>query len=116
LKVITDGQAAVHFFVEPAQEQGSTLLSLVLLDLNLPGLSGLNVLAKIRSESRMPKIPVIIFSASNQQADIDACYAHGCNGYIVKPGNPDQLKAVMSGVRDFWLRDNRRARIQGPVL
>jgi CheY-like chemotaxis protein len=107
LKVISDGRKAVEFFEETAN---SVLdLGLVLLDLNLPGLSGLKVLSQIRKSPHISHVPVVVFSASNQPSDISASYAGGCNAYLVKPGDPDRLKSIVGLLKDFWLVENRRA-------
>ncbi len=108
LRVISDGQKAVEYF-EAAASQAAIDLSLVLLDLNLPGLSGLSVLAQIRKSPHVAKVPVIIFSASSQPSDISASYAGGCNAYLVKPGDPDRLKSIVGLLKEFWIVENRRS-------
>jgi two-component system response regulator len=114
LKVIKNGQDAADFF-DPARADAaaSAHLSLVILDLNLPGRSGLEVLAQIRKKSRLPTVPVVFFSASNHQADIDSCYRAGCNAYLIKPNDPERLRHLVSLVHDFWLSENRHP---GPVM
>jgi CheY-like chemotaxis protein len=106
LKVITDGQKASDFFVSSQADASAMPLSLVILDLNLPGESGFKVLSNIRSKSKYPKVPVILFSASNQQSDIEAGYAEGCNAYLVKPSEPDRLKEIVAAINDFWVKAN----------
>ena len=108
LKVISDGQEAVDYFDNSARISPGDL-SLVLLDLNLPGLSGLKVLSHIRKRPGLAELPVVIFSASNQPSDIAASYAEGCNAYLVKPGDPDRLKTIVAAIKDFWILENRRA-------
>lgn len=112
LKVITDGQAASDYF-SSVVESAEKPLALVLLDLNLPGRSGLEVLAQIRSTYKFAKVPVIIFSASSQQSDVDACYAGGCNSYLVKPNGPDGLKDLIALVYSYWIQRNKTSRLQG---
>jgi CheY-like chemotaxis protein len=105
LHVIADGQAAIDYFDPAAQPQlppGS--LALVLLDLNLPGRSGLEVLAHIRKNSRIPAVPVVMFSASNQPKDIDACYTEGCNAYLIKPTDSAGLRQTVALIAATWLQ------------
>ena len=107
LHVIPSGQAAVDYFdctapSEPSPER----VRLVMLDLNLPGRSGHYILGQIRRASRCPRIPVVIFSASNQQKDIDACYAEGCNAYLIKPTDSTGLRQMISLVTDTWLKED----------
>lgn len=81
--------------------------SLVLLDLNMPQLGGLDVLDAIRADAELHDIPVVMLSTSDEQADIQACYKRGANGYLVKPPDllvfAETLKATLS----FWLGVNR---------
>jgi len=113
LQVITNGQAAADFFISSQGAETIKPLALVLLDLNLPGQSGLQVLVHIRKNSKYEKVPVIIFSASSQQNDIDMCYADGCNAYVVKPSDPESLKAIVTTISEFWLKVNRYSRTPG---
>jgi len=107
LLVIPSGQAAVDYFDPAAHPQPPPeSLRLVLLDLNLPGRSGHYVLGQIRRASRTPRIPVVIFSASNQQKDIDACYAEGCNAYLIKPTDSQGLRDMIALVATTWLTEN----------
>src|ERR1700744_4605349 len=106
LRVITDGQQAADFFDPEKTGQPPVALSLVILDLNLPGRSGLEVLRQIRSKFPFAKVPVVLFTASSEQSDIDSCYEAGCNGYVVKPNNPEDLKTLISVIHDFWIKEN----------
>jgi two-component system response regulator len=116
LKVITNGQEAADFF-DASKDRDTPFrpLSLVILDLNLPGRSGMEVLAQIRKKSRYRTVPVILFSASNQQTDIDACYLEGCNAYLIKPNDPEGLRYLVSLINDFWLKENRYSKLPGTV-
>ena len=116
LKVITNGQEAADFF-DATKNQGTPFspLALVILDLNLPGRSGMEVLAQIRKKSRYQTVPVILFSASNQQSDIDACYLEGCNAYLIKPNDPEGLRNLVTLINDFWLKENRYSNLPGAV-
>jgi len=116
LRVITNGREASEFFMAPqGEEKLDPPLALVLLDLNLPGHSGLEVLTHIRTKSEYGKVPVILFSASSQQSDVDSCYAAGCNAYVVKPSDPDRLRALVVTINEFWLKENRYSKTPGGI-
>ena len=71
----------------------------IVLDLNLPGTDGREVLATVKEDRNLQTIPIIIFSTSSNPKDIEACYGHGVSGYIVKPMNSGQLQDYS---RDFY--------------
>jgi len=115
LKVITSGEEATTYFDATSEQSNASPLALVILDLNLPGRSGLEVLTHIRTQSKFRKVPVLLFSASSQQSDIDSCYAAGCNAYLVKPSDPEQLNDMVAVINDFWLKINRYSTPPGSV-
>ena len=80
---------------------------LVLLDLNMPGKSGLDVLKWIRTQPRISTLPIVVITSSNQDSDIHRAYLLGANGYLIKPGKPDELLVMVKGIRDYWLAQNR---------
>jgi CheY-like chemotaxis protein len=110
LVVVTDGNSAVEYLSQStADENGAeqTLPCLVLLDLNMPAKSGLEVLTWIRTQSPCSNVPVIMFTSSHQDADIDRAYSQHANGFLVKPNKPDQLLMMIKALRDYWLVQNR---------
>jgi len=108
LKILTNGQEALQFFaaVAKAQSSAKTRPGLVLLDLNLPGRSGLEVLGEIRSHETLRVTPVIIYTSSNQAVDIAEAYRRGCSAYLVKPGSPAKMRNLVSVLTTFWLKEN----------
>jgi diguanylate cyclase (GGDEF)-like protein len=76
---------------------------LILLDLNLPGLSGHELLGLLKSDSRLARIPVIVLTGSMANEDIARAYASHANCYIRKPVDIDQLLTIMQSVGNFWL-------------
>jgi len=80
------------------------LPSLILLDLNLPGLDGGDVLATIKNTPSMQKLPVVIMTSSGAQVDIDRCYEAGANSYVVKPVDLDGFLAAITRLRDYWFK------------
>jgi CheY-like chemotaxis protein len=114
VRVITNGQEAADVLgASPEKAAEAPPLSLIILDLNLPGRSGLEVLQTIRSKGRFPKVPVILFSASNRQEDIDSCYLAGANAYLVKPSASEELRTLVKLIHDFWLKANHYSKVCG---
>ncbi|MFD1159954.1 response regulator [Roseovarius aestuarii] len=77
--------------------------SLIILDLNLPGLTGLEVLERIKSDGRLQMTPVVVMTSSTDQRDINACYRAGANAYLQKPMELDRLFSSVSRLTAFWL-------------
>jgi len=77
---------------------------LVLLDLNMPGTDGREVLAKVKSDETLKKIPVIVMTSSRDQSDIDACYRAGANSYVVKPVDLQGFMEAIARLRDYWFQ------------
>ena len=82
-----DGQEAIDYFQDGMQSQ----VSLVILDLNLPKVDGMEVLKFIKKNSRCRSVPVVILSTSSDQKTIDNAYKNGANGYFVKPASYEDL-------------------------
>jgi CheY-like chemotaxis protein len=99
LEVVGDGQDALD-----ALQSGRPLPSLVLLDLNLPGVSGKEVLERIRANPRLQQLPVVVLSTSNAPADVAFAYGLHANAYVRKPNGFVALKHVAAAIKDFWVR------------
>jgi CheY-like chemotaxis protein len=83
-------------------ESGPALPGVILLDLNLPGMSGGEVLGQIKSDPSLRTIPVIVLTTSNDTRDIEQCYEAGANSYVQKPVDfPGFLRAVQA-LTDYW--------------
>ena len=76
---------------------------LVLLDLNLPGLDGRDVLRKVKSDPELRTIPVVVLTTSNAEQDIQRCYAEGANTYIQKPVDLQGFFQSISRLKDYWV-------------
>ncbi|MGV3558321.1 response regulator [Larkinella arboricola] len=85
-------------------ETVSILPSFLLLDLNMPQMSGFDVLTRLRSDPRYTLMPVLIFSTSNAQPDVDRAYELGANSYVKKPASFADYKSVVEDLCNFWLR------------
>ena len=91
--VLRDGQEAVEYFFPEGKGMaaGRVMPLLVLLDLNLPGVDGYQVLARLKADERTRRIPVIILTTTDDPRDIERCYDLGCNVYITKPVEYEQF-------------------------
>ena len=76
---------------------------IILLDLNLPSMSGREVLQKLKTDQRFRSIPVIILTSSNQEEDVTFCYDTGANTYIIKEPSFAGLLAAIKVVKEYWL-------------
>lgn len=93
--LIDNGQSAVDYLGAPPCEQGMHECLLILLDLNLPVLSGYEVLERIKSDDRTKQIPVIILTTTDIPQEIARCYELGCNLFITKPVQYDEFCTVV---------------------
>lgn len=75
----------------------------ILLDLNMPGMDGRDILRSIKTHPKLKQVPVVVLSSSNDPEDITSCYRDGANSYMVKPPNFDGLVKSMEAFRNFWL-------------
>jgi CheY-like chemotaxis protein len=80
--------------------------SAILLDLNLPGTDGRDVLEQLKQDCNLKEIPVIIFTTSSNPKDIEFCYQKGANGYLIKPVDSVKLEKTVRAFVDYWLEAN----------
>lgn len=100
-----NGEQALAFLYRTGayeNRQRSPRPSLIVLDLNLPGTDGREVLRRIKQNETLKKIPIVVFTTSNHPQDIEDCYQYGVNSYIVKPINFAQLKRDIQTIVDYW--------------
>ena len=109
LRVIRNGRDAVDYLAGNGRfsdRQRYPLPSLVLLDLHLPAVSGMEVLEWIRQQPQFQLLPVVIFSGSSLENDQQQALQRGANDFIVKPLNMSRVQDVLRSVLDRWLKDN----------
>lgn len=102
-----NGAQALEFLYHTGQYQDRQRFprpNLIVLDLNLPGIDGRDVLRRVKQNEKLKTIPVVVFTTSNNPQDIEDCYQSGVNSYIVKPINFNQLKRDMQVVIDYWFK------------
>ena len=104
LFVVQDGEAATQFLRNEVGYETVPTPNVVLLDLNLPGKHGREVLSEIKNDRMLLHIPVIVISNSQAVEDIDEVYELGGNGYLVKSGDLDEYFAAVKALVDFWMR------------
>jgi len=109
LSVAKDGVEAMEFLHKAGSFADARRPDLIFLDLNLPRKDGREVLAEIKGDSQLKRIPVIILTTSRAERDIIASYDLGANCYIVKPADPDQFFEVIHRTEQFWLTTVARA-------
>ncbi len=103
LHVSTDGAAALAYLRRESGFEDAARPDLILLDLNLPKLDGREVLAKIKDDEDLRRIPVVIMTSSEDEQDIVKSYEHHANCYLTKPIDVDDFIAMVRSIEDFWL-------------
>ena len=98
MSVVRDGTEALEFLTNPDCPRPD----LTLLDINLPGVNGHQVLAAIKKNPRLKSIPVMMFSSSDAPEDVQQAYETCANCYVRKPRNLDEFFRVMSAIESFW--------------
>jgi two-component system, response regulator len=97
--VCRDGAEALDFFADGA----GPVPKVILLDLKLPKVDGLEVLERLKSDNRTKSIPIVVLTSSSEEPDIEKAYALGANSYIVKPVDFEAFARAVSDVGLYWL-------------
>ena len=105
LAVVRDGLEALALALDPSTDERPGLM---LLDLVLPRLSGVDVIARLRESPRTRTMPIVVLSSSSEPDDIGASYAAGANSYLVKPREFTSLERLLRHATQYWLRHNER--------
>lgn len=105
--VACDGVQALALLHAPNGER--LVPDLILLDLKMPRLDGIDVLRALRANESTQRIPVVMFSSSNERSDVRRCYELGANSYVQKPVNFDEYEAALRLVTSYWLGLNQVA-------
>lgn len=111
LHLAMDGREALHYLAGTGPFEDRTahpLPQLVVLDINLPHHTGLEVLQWIRAQAALRTLIVIILTSSSSLSDLREAYTLGVNSYLLKPGNPEDMVALLDLVNRYWLGVNQR--------
>jgi CheY-like chemotaxis protein len=105
--VVKNGQQALDFLSGGGvrREPGNPIL--VMLDLKLPQVHGLEVLRRVKSDPQLKNIPIVVFTSSHEESDLQKSYALGANAYVVKPGVFDEYKRALQTLGAFWTAVNQ---------
>lgn len=109
IAVARDGEEALDFLFGERSDDGRSLdsLKLVLLDLKLPKLDGIEVLREIRSRPETKLLPVVVMTSSAEDRDLLACYRLGVNSYIQKPVSFDKFQQAVQTLGLYWVEMNQ---------
>jgi len=103
LSVVEDGAEALAFLRREEPYQDAPRPDLVLLDLNLPGVDGFEVLTLVKQDEQLKKIPIIVMTTSDAEHDILKSYNLHANAYVTKPLDVEEFIEVVRALEDFWL-------------
>jgi two-component system, chemotaxis family, response regulator Rcp1 len=103
LTVLKDGVEALAFLRRQEAYDNAVIPHLILLDLNLPKKDGREVLAEIKADDKLKRIPVVVLTTSQDEQDIFKSYNLHANCYVTKPVDLEQFMTVVKSIEDFWL-------------
>ena len=101
--VVSDGEAALDFVYRRAPYTGAPRPDMILLDLNLPKKDGREVLAVIKGDNDLKRIPVVVLTTSKEEEDVHRAYNLAANCYVTKPVEFEEFMKVIRAIEDFWL-------------
>ncbi len=102
INVVPDGTNALKYLKKSGEYAHVRKPDLIVLDLNLPGKNGIEILKEIKADNDLRHIPVVILTTSAAEEDVVNSYNLGVNCYITKPMDLDQFKNVVQSIRQFW--------------
>ena len=103
IDVVRDGELALRYLAKESEFKNVETPDLILLDINLPKIDGIDVLNAIKNDSGLSLIPVIILTTSDDERDILKSYQARANCYITKPVNYNNFMDVIKTLKDFWI-------------
>jgi len=109
---VKDGVEALDFVGGTGAYDGRDMREtprLILLDMTMPKMGGLDVLRALKADARTRAIPVVVMTVSNQERDLSDCYALGANGFVTKPIGLKELTDAVAKIGMYWLLVNRQA-------
>lgn len=106
---LTNGDDALRYLAgagEYADRRKYPLPALMLLDLKLPGMTGIQLLQWMRVQGEVKRIPVVVLTTDNNPDTINAAYDLGANSYLVKPGNTAEIARMVQAIQNYWVKLN----------
>ncbi len=107
-KIANSGTEMLQYLRE-ADEQNDCLPRLILMDINMNGMNGFDVIRELRNNNRTQLVPIIAFSTSDSPNDVRRAYQLGVNAYLIKPGGYQSTGELLERTFAFWLADNIRS-------
>ncbi len=116
---VHDGEEALEYLRATgrhASRSGQPVPGVILLDIKLPRVDGLEVLAEVKTDARLRRIPVVLFTSAGQESEVLRGYKLGANSYVVKPVDFERFEDVVRQLSSYWLGVNRGPErpVQGP--
>ena len=102
MNVVTDGEEAINYLFRRGEYKNAARPDLILLDINMPKKSGLEVLALIKQDEDLKRIPVVILTTSEDERDIAKSYEHYASCFITKPVNFQSFQEIVGQLKSFW--------------
>jgi CheY-like chemotaxis protein len=96
---VTDGEKALEFLRDPSKPRPG----LILLDLNMPRMNGIEFLSRVKQDSALKAIPVVVLTTSREEADRFNSFEQSVAGYMIKPVDYDQFVTIMRTIKDYWM-------------
>jgi chemotaxis family two-component system response regulator Rcp1 len=103
IQVARDGAEGLEKVLAPLEQRSSKRPDLILLDLNLPKISGHDVLTRLKSNPQTCRIPVIVLTSSRAESDVRRAYESHANAYLKKPSTLDGLLSAAQDIKNFWM-------------
>lgn len=103
LHIVEDGEAALDFLYQRKSFTDAVRPDLILLDLNLPKISGRDVLKQVKQNKQLASIPIIVLSSSEDADDIKETYSLNANSFVTKPVKVEDFIAVVNSIEQFWI-------------
>lgn len=104
LRIVRDGREALDYLLHasPYSSSNAPTPDLLLLDLNMPKMTGSDLLGRLKHDPNLRSIPVVVFTTSEAEVDIQQCYGLGCNSFITKPTDVTEFIATIRRLWTYW--------------
>lgn len=115
INVVSDGEKALDYLYRRGSYADRARPDLILLDINLPKLNGIQILETIKADRELSVIPVVMLTSSRADRDVLESYRHHANGYVSKPAEFSGLVDIVGAIREFWFSAVRLPRTANAV-